>query len=71
MGSSSLLGIILLVLGAVLFGVGIFSTLSVTEQVVEGVSGRYSDHTLRYVLGGIALVIAGAVLAFSKRSQKE
>jgi len=62
---SRILGIILLVVGALILGFGINATQSITEQVVEGVSGKYTDNTMWYIIGGIAAMIGGGVLALS------
>lgn len=59
-----LLGIVLLLIGLVIFGFGVSSSQAITEQVVEGVSGRYTSTTMWYIVGGIALVIGGGALAF-------
>ncbi len=53
------LGLIALVIGIILLGFGINSTQAVTEKVVEGVSGRYTDNTMWYILIGIAMIIGG------------
>lgn len=55
-----ILGIIALTVGVILLGFGLNSTFSITEQVVEGVSGRYTDNTMWYIISGIALIIGGA-----------
>ncbi len=66
MGSRTL-GIIALVVGIVLLGFGINSTQAVTEKVVEGVSGRYTDNTMWYILSGIAMIIGGGALFISNK----
>jgi len=62
-----LLGLVVLAIGIVLLGFGINASQAVTEKVMEGVSGRYTDQTMWYILGGIALIVGGAALAFSSR----
>lgn len=59
-----LFGIVLLVLGIVILGFGINSAVTVTEQVVEGVSGRYTSNTMLYIIGGIALIVGGGAAAY-------
>ena len=58
-----LFGLVLLLIGLVVFGFGISSSQAITEQVVEGVSGRYSSTTMWYIIGGIALFLSGGALA--------
>ena len=65
MNVTRLLGIIILVVGIVLLGFGINSSQAITEKVVEGVSGRYTEHTMWYIIGGIAMIIGGACLSFT------
>lgn len=56
------LGIVLLIVGVLILGFGINSALTVTEQVVEGVSGRYTSNTMLYIIGGVALIVGGGIL---------
>ena len=67
MGSSKLIGIVLLVVGVALLYFGYQSTQSVTEQVSETLTGRFTDETLWYLIGGGAMAIAGAFLTFIKK----
>jgi len=67
MSMNRLLGLVVLAIGIVLLGFGINASQAVTEKVMEGVSGRYTDQTMWYILGGIALIVGGAALAFSSR----
>ena len=64
MSMTRLLGIVILVVGVVLLGFGINASQAVAEKVIEGVSGRYSEHTMWYIIGGIAMIIGGGALAF-------
>lgn len=65
--SPRILGIILLVVGAILLAFGFNATDSVSDTVSEGVTGRYTDKTMWYLIGGAALVIGGGALAFFGR----
>ncbi|MCK7593054.1 DUF3185 family protein [Pseudomarimonas salicorniae] len=68
MGTQRLLGLVLLVAGAVLLYFGLQSTESVSEKLVEGFTGRYSDGTMAYLVGGaIAGALGLALLLFGKR----
>lgn len=68
MNINQILGLVILVIGVILFGFGINSTQAVSEKVVEGVSGRYTEHTMLYIVGGLAMMVGGAALAFGKRN---
>jgi hypothetical protein len=61
--SPRILGIMLLVAGLALLAFGLNATDSVTDTVKEGVTGRYTDKTMWYLIGGGALAVGGAVLA--------
>lgn len=52
------LGLVLLIIGAVLLFFGLQSTDSFGEKIVEGVTGRYSDGTMGYIIGG---AVSGAL----------
>ena len=44
------------------------STESLGEQLVEGVTGRYSDSTMAYLIGGLISAVVGlGLLLFSRR----
>lgn len=68
MAASKLVGLVLLVLGAILLYFGFTATDSVGEQVVEGVTGRYTDQTMWYLIGGGISAVAGlALLLFGRK----
>jgi hypothetical protein len=55
-----ILGSVALTLGFVIIMFGLNSTQKVGEQVFEGAVGRYSSETMKYLLGGLALIISGS-----------
>lgn len=63
--SQRLLGIILLVAGILLLAFGINASDSVADTLSEGFTGKFTDSTMWYLIGGAALAVAGAALAFS------
>ncbi len=68
MNGAKILGIVLIVVGAILLYFGINATESVGEQVVEGVTGRYTDNTMWYLIGGGVAAAAGiGLLLFGKK----
>ncbi|MFV8570294.1 DUF3185 family protein [Marinobacter sp. SBS5] len=67
MGSSKLIGIVMLVVGIILLYFGYQSTQSVGNQLTEAVSGRFTDETMWYLIGGAAITVAGAFLTFLKK----
>ena len=67
MSSTKLIGVVLLVVGAVLLYFGYQSSQTLGNQLTEAFTGRFSDTTMWYLIGGAAAVIAGGFLSFFKR----
>jgi LPXTG-motif cell wall-anchored protein len=69
MSSATIFGIVLLVVGAILLFFGYQASQAVGDQVVETLTGRFSDKTMWYLLGGVAAVVSGLfVTIFKKKS---
>jgi LPXTG-motif cell wall-anchored protein len=64
-----ILGIVILVVGVLLLLFGLNSSQVVTEKVVEGLTGRYTETTMWYLIGGIAMIIGGGSLFIFGRSK--
>lgn len=58
-----IIGLVLIAFGATLLILGYNASQSVGEKVVEGFTGRFTDQTVAYLIGGIAAVAGGAALA--------
>jgi hypothetical protein len=56
------LGLVLLVIGAVLLYFGYQKTGAVTERAKQTVTGDYTDRTMFYLVGGAAAGIAGIAI---------
>jgi hypothetical protein len=56
------IGIVLVVVGAVLLYFGLQATDAPLEQVRETVTGDYSDQTMLYLIGGAAAAVGGLAL---------
>lgn len=63
MNMTRLLGLVLAVIGIGLFIVGLNASQSVTEQARETFTGRFSETTTWYIIGGIAAIVAGGAMA--------
>jgi hypothetical protein len=59
-----IIGIVLFAVGLVLLVFGLNASNSVGEQVVETVTGRFTETTMWYIVGGIAALVGGGALAF-------
>ncbi len=57
-----ILGIVLLVLGVALILVGLNAKDSVGDQVSEVFTGKYTDSTMWYLIGGAVAGVAGLAL---------
>jgi len=66
MSAMKLLGLGLLVLGGVLLYFGYNATESPMEQLGETVTGKYSDETMAYLIGGGVSALVGLVLLVKK-----
>ncbi len=71
MNSNRVIGLVILVVGIVLLGFGINASQAFTEKVMENVVGRYTEHTMWYIIGGIAMIIGGGALAFMSRNPND
>jgi len=66
MNQKSMIGIALLVVGVILLVVGFNSTQSLTEEVSEAFTGRFSDETMFYLIGGAVAGVIGLVMLLKK-----
>ncbi|MCC5886552.1 MAG: DUF3185 family protein [Gammaproteobacteria bacterium] len=66
MNPMKIIGIALIVLGAVLLYFGYNASQSITEQLTETLTGRFSDETMLYFLGGAIAVVTGLVFIVRK-----
>ena len=64
------LGVVLVVAGIVLLVMGLQATDSIGEKIHEGVTGRYTDSTTWYIVGGIAAIVGGGLLAMLRGGGK-
>ncbi len=62
------IGYVLLAVGVVLLFFGINASQKVPEQAVEKVSGKYTNNTMVYIVGGIACLVAGAGISWRYRN---
>lgn len=62
MGTSRIIGIVLLVLGVALLIVGLNAKDSVADQISETFTGNFTDETTWYLIGGIVLGLTGLAM---------
>lgn len=63
MSQQRIVGIVLLVLGVVILLFGLNASDSVGDQVSEAVTGRFTDKTMWYIIGGIGLAVVGVLMS--------
>ncbi len=57
-----IVGIVLLVVGVILVVVGMNASNSVADQVSNTFTGRFTQTTTWYIVGGIAAALTGALM---------
>jgi len=62
MCNSRIIGLVIFAVGVTLLIFGINASHSVSERIVEGFTGKYTDQTTWYLMGGIAAIVGGAAL---------
>ena len=62
MNPQRMVGIVLLVVGVVLLIVGMNASDSMADQVSETFTGRFTEGTMWYIVGGIAAALLGLLL---------
>ncbi len=68
MSTTKLAALVLIAVGGVLLYFGYNASGSALESVTEAVTGRYSDQTTLYLIGGAACAVAGVgLLLFGKK----
>lgn len=62
-----IVGLLILVAGIAALCIGLSSSQSVVEKGMEKITGRFTEGTLSYIVGGILAIIAGGALALNAR----
>ena len=69
MSPMRILGVVAFVVGAIFLGFGFNASRAPVDQVANALTGRYTDHTMWYLIAGGALLVAGAVATlFGRRA---
>lgn len=67
MGYQRLVGVVLLVVGILLLYFGWQASESLGDQISQTFTGRFTQETMWYLIGGAAAAVAGAFMLFLKR----
>ncbi len=63
MNSQRIVGIVLLVVGVILFIMGMNASDSVADKVSDTFTGRFTDKTTWYIVGGAGTALLGLLMA--------
>jgi hypothetical protein len=66
MANKKLIGIVLLALGAILLYFGFNASQAPAEEIGEALTGKYSDNTMMYLIGGGVAAVAGLFMLVKK-----
>jgi hypothetical protein len=67
MKDTKLIGLICIVAGAILLYFGWQSSQSIGDQLTESLTGRFTDDTLLFIIGGAVALVAGLYLSLRGR----
>ena len=70
MSPQRILGTVLLVVGVIVLIIGMNASHSVSDQVSQTFTGRFTQATTWYIVGGIASALIGVVMMFSGSSAR-
>ena len=62
MSPQRILGIVLLIVGVIVLLIGMNASHSISDQVSHTFTGRFTQATTWYIVGGIASALIGALL---------
>jgi len=63
MSQQRIIGIVLLVVGAIVLVMGMNASKSVSDQVSQTFTGRFTKETMWYLIGGGAAALIGLLMA--------
>ncbi|HEY3488368.1 MAG TPA: DUF3185 family protein [Gammaproteobacteria bacterium] len=66
MTQKSIIGVLLLILGIALLAFGFNAADAPLEEAGEALTGRYSDETMAYLIGGAMALVLGLVLSLKR-----
>ena len=64
MSQNQIIGIVLVVVGVVLLIFGMNASNSAADQISETFTGRFTEATMWYIIGGIVLGVIGLLMLF-------
>ncbi|MBL8745186.1 MAG: DUF3185 family protein [Phycisphaerae bacterium] len=62
MSQQRIIGVVLLVVGVVLFIMGMSASDSIADKVSDTFTGKFTERTTWYIVGGIGLALLGGLM---------
>ncbi len=66
MPSNQILGVVALVVGAVLLAFAYRASNAPVDQIAEALTGRVTDQTMLYGIGGLIAVVVGSLMVLRR-----
>jgi hypothetical protein len=70
MSTQRIVGVVLIVVGVILAVIGFNASDSVADQVSETFTGKFTDSTTWYIIGGIGLGLLGLLMTVMGKGRK-
>ena len=70
MNLQSIVGVVLLLVGVILLSVGLNASHSLADQVSNTFTGRFTQATTWYIVGGIASALLGVLMVLVDMRRK-
>jgi uncharacterized membrane protein YqhA len=70
MNGMQIVGVVLVVLGIMLLGFGFNAAQSPVEELAQTFTGRYTEDTMWYFIGGAASLVGGLLLVMFGRGPR-
>jgi len=67
MSQSKMIGLVVLAIGGVLLFFAFRASQAPVDQISEALTGRFTDNTMLYLVGGLVGVVAGIALLLRGR----
>jgi len=64
MNNTSIIGIVVCVIGAILLALAYRASGTPLEQLSDTFTGRYTDRTMLYAIIGVGALVGGGLMAF-------
>lgn len=63
MNSIKIFGVVICIIGIVLLFFGINAMSHIQDKATHAITGKYTDETMWYLISGIGMIVAGALIA--------